>query len=160
MSKGCFLLADLSSLGFGSHHGKVDPNYLNLSRQLGELLSQLRLLEERYANLRREHQLVGKNMIDNHNAVRKRQRAIDDEIVSLKHNFSELKQQFSLMLSELEDAAKANDLKIIERYLDFWQPLDFITREEAEKLIEEAVNKSVNKRMNKRVDNGINDGEI
>ncbi len=133
-------MANLSSLGLG-HHDKPDPHYLNLSRQLGELLSQLRLLEERYANLRREHQLISKNMIDNHQAIRKYQRRLSDDILDLKQKFSDLRSQVNLMLVELRGSARIDELKTVEHYVDLWQPLSFITREEAEKLVKEAFEK-------------------
>ena len=121
------------------HHAKQeDQRYLTLSRKVGDFLSRLRLLEERYANLRREHQTTNQNMIENHQHLTKQQRKLSDTLRDLKRELNDLKEQLGTMQGELADAASAHDLKILEKYLEFWQPLDFITRHEAERLISEA----------------------
>jgi ABC-type transporter Mla subunit MlaD len=122
------------------HHGKQqeDQRYLTLSREVGDFLSRMRLLEERYANLRREHQTTNQNMIENHQHLTKQQRKLSDTLRELKRTLNDLKEQLGTMQGELADAANTHDLKTLEKYLDFWEPLDFITREEAERLIDEA----------------------
>lgn len=114
-----------------------DPASLALSRQVADLLSRLRLLEGRYANLRREHQLTSHNMIEHHQNLAKQQRKLSDQLLELKRNVRDLKEQLDTMTGELADAATHHDLQVLERYLDFWQPMDFLTRNEAEKLIAE-----------------------
>ena len=115
-----------------------DERFLSLSRQVSDLLSRLRLLEERYANLRREHQTTSENMIENHQNLSKQQRKLSEGIIEMKRSLHELQEQLLNMKGELSDAAKIHDLKVLERYLDYWQPLDFITREEAQRIIEDA----------------------
>ncbi|MBD3209718.1 hypothetical protein GF367_04880 [Candidatus Woesearchaeota archaeon] len=122
------------------HHQKQpDPQFLSLSRQVSDLLSRLRLLEERYANLRREHQTTSQNMIENHQNLSKQLRKLNDTVVELKRGLHDVKEQVGTMSGELADAATSHDLKALERYLDLWQPLSFLTRKQAQKLIQEAV---------------------
>lgn len=115
-----------------------DQNYLVLSRNVSDLLGRLRLLEERYTNLRREHQTTGQNMIENHQDLSKKQRRLADNITELKRQLQDLKEQLNTMQAELAEAASANELKVLQRYMDFWEPVNFITREEAEELISQA----------------------
>lgn len=116
-----------------------DPESLALSRQVADLLSRLRLLEGRYANLRREHQLTSHNMIEHHQNLSKQQRKLADQLLDLKRNVRDLKEQLDTMTGQLADAATHHDLRVLERYLDFWQPMDFLTRAEAEKMLAERV---------------------
>ncbi|MBN1275247.1 hypothetical protein JXA12_03065 [Candidatus Woesearchaeota archaeon] len=120
------------------HHQKQDDQFLSLSRQVSDLLSRLRLLEERYANLRREHQTTSQNMIENHQHLSKQQRRLNDSLLELKRGVHDLQEQLGIMQGELVDAARSHDLKVLDRYLDFWKPLSFLTRAEAERLVEEA----------------------
>ena len=119
--------------------GRQDDHFLALSRQVSDLLSRLRLLEERYANLRREHQMTSQNMIENHQAVSKQQRRVSDATVELKRALHDLDEQLATMKGELSEAARSHDLKVLERYMDYWEPLRFVTRREAERIIEEAL---------------------
>jgi len=121
------------------HHDPENERFLTLSRQVSELLSRLRLLEERYANLRREQQTTSQNMIENHQTLAKQQRKLSDDILNLKRTFHDFKDQLDNMKGELADTAKIHDFKVIERYLDYWEPLTFLTHDEAERLINQAL---------------------
>jgi hypothetical protein len=122
---------------------RQDEQALALSRQVGDLLSRLRLLEERYANLRREHQLTSQNMIEHHQALAKQQRKLMDGLLELKRGLHEIDDQIGIMQGELSDTASVHDVKAVERYLDLWQPLDFVSRQEALRMVREAVQEAL-----------------
>ena len=50
---------------------------------------------------------------------------------------AEMADKLSKLSEEVSQAVSKADLNVISKYLDYWQPLDFITRAEAEKLIRE-----------------------
>ncbi len=120
------------------HQSKENEEFLSLSRQISELLSRLRLMEERYANLRREHQTTSQNMIENHQSLTKQERRLGDQLLALKREMSEMNDQIKMMTGELSDTAKAHELKALEKYVDLWQPMDFLTRKQALELIQES----------------------
>ncbi len=127
------------------HQKEPNQQTIALSRQVADMLSRLRLMEERYANLRREHQLTSQNMIENHQGISKQQRRLNDNLTELKKTLQEVREQLDTMQGELATSANIHDVKAIERYLDLWQPLEFITREEAYKLIKDAMGEKVYK---------------
>lgn len=116
---------------------KQDEKVMEVSRKISDLLSRLRLLEERYGNLRREHQTTSQNMIDHHQQLSKQQRKLSDQLLEAKRTIKDLSDQIGMMKGELADSAKSHQVIAIERYVDLWQPLSFITREEAERIIQE-----------------------
>lgn len=138
------------------HQGQRGPDdqTIALSRQVADMLSRLRLMEERYANLRREHQLTSQNMIENHQGLSKQQRKFSDTIVDFKRTLQDLREQLDVMEGELSGAANVHELKTLERYLDLWQPLDFLTRGEADRLIKEAQREKVFKSPDPRREEG------
>jgi hypothetical protein len=144
------------NMNMGQSHQKsqLDEQFVTLSRKVSDLLSRLRVLEERYANLRREHQATGQNMIENHQNLSKQQRKLSENSVALKRNLHELGEQISTMQGELVDVAKSHDLKVLERYLSFWEPSHFITREEAEKIIRETMTDSASRKFYKQASGG------
>ncbi|MBW3011649.1 hypothetical protein KY311_00535, partial [Candidatus Woesearchaeota archaeon] len=59
---------------------------------------------------------------------------LNREIIKLRENVD----GFS---KELGMAAKAEDLKALSKYLDLWEPVEFLTRKQAESMIKEAKRK-------------------
>ena len=43
------------------------------------------------------------------------------------------------IIREIKNFANVDEVKVLKRYLDFWQPINYITKEEAEKLVKEAI---------------------
>lgn len=116
---------------------KQDEQVMEVSRKISDLLSRLRLLEERYGNLRREHQMTSQNMIEHHQQLSKQQRKLSDQLLEAKRTIKELSDQIGIMKGELTDSAKSHQVLALERYIDLWQPLDFITRDQAQRMIAE-----------------------
>lgn len=119
-----------------------NEQFLSLSRQVSDLLSRLRLLEERYANLRREQQTTSQNMIEHHQSLSKQQRRLNDRCTDVKRSLTDMQEQIGNMQGELGDAAKAHELMVVQRYLDFWEPMNFLTVNDAKKIIREALEKN------------------
>jgi DNA repair exonuclease SbcCD ATPase subunit len=98
------------------HQKEPNQQTIALSRQVADMLSRLRLMEERYANLRREHQLTSQNMIENHQGIAKQQRRLNDSLVELKRTLQDVKEQLDTMQGELTSAANVYDVKTVEGY--------------------------------------------
>ena len=45
------------------------------------------------------------------------------------------------LLKEIQQLARTEDVKVIERYLHLWDPLKFVTRDELEDLVREVLEK-------------------
>lgn len=106
---------------------------LKLTESVSNLEARLKILEDRYANLRKKTQLTDQNMIDSEKELWDELRSTNDDLIELKKKVNELLHKISQMNEELEGAAKKYDLKVIEKYLDLWQPMNFLTREEFER---------------------------
>ena len=66
-------------------------------------------------------------------------RAKGDEALFGGKTTDEMKQKFDLIGSELSDTAKRQDVIVLEKYINLWEPLNFVTRNEVEKLINSIV---------------------
>lgn len=124
---------------------KSSEEELALSRNISELLERLRLIEERYNSLRREHESLTENNIRHHQELSKQLRRTNENIVGIKQTLKEMGDRVEAMISELNNAAKVHEVKVLERYLDFWDSLQFISRSEAERIIDEVLKKKVYK---------------
>lgn len=106
-----------------------------VSRSLAEIASSIRILEDRYLNLRRKSQLTDQAIIELQKDYYKEKKHLNQELLESKIQLQELTDELKIMQGELKDTVKQKDLKVINTYLDFWEPLQFVTRKEIEKLI-------------------------
>jgi hypothetical protein len=127
-----------------------DKNAPSESTQIAGMLSdldrRLRILEERYGNLRKKIQLTDQNLIESERSFGKELREFGSDALDLKRNISDFDEKVVIFGGEMDNIAQKTDLKIIEKYLAMWSPGMFVTRRELKeylkskniKLIEES----------------------
>lgn len=103
---------------------------------LSEIASGMRILEDRYYNLRKKAQLTDQALIETQRKFSKEKRLLADELVETRMKLHDLIEDIKLMKGELQQAAKQNDIKVIQKYLDMWEPMQFVTRKEVEDILE------------------------
>ncbi|RME31272.1 hypothetical protein D6789_03270 [Candidatus Woesearchaeota archaeon] len=118
-----------------SHHG---PSLKELQEAVTSVASRLSVLEGWVANLRRKTQVTEQGLIAYENETRADIKAFLQHLTELAHNVDEVKEQLDAIAGELSTVVKRPEFAVLERYMDFWQPLDFVTRSEAQRLIDEA----------------------
>lgn len=105
-----------------------------LQDSIRDMGARLRILEDRYANLRKKTQLTDQSLLDSQKALSRDLRALNDEFLDVKRGIADLTDKIGLLAGELSAAAKKADLLAVERYLDFWEPMDFVTHARRETL--------------------------
>jgi hypothetical protein len=48
-----------------------------------------------------------------------------------------MKSKILMILKELQSGAKKEDIKVLQKYVDMWEPLNFVTRNEINEIIDE-----------------------
>ena len=104
--------------------------YAQIAGIISDLDRRLRVLEERYGNLRKKIQLTDQNSIDAERSFGKELRSFNDEILELKRNIADFGDKILEFDSEMENTAQKTDLKVVEKYLALWSPGMFVTRKE------------------------------
>ncbi len=95
----------------------------------------LRILEDRYITIRKKTQLTDQNMLDVNKHFSTEVRAINDDIDGLKVLMKEMNEKLDQLISETSNLAQRHELITLSKYVDFWKPLNFITREELDREI-------------------------
>ena len=124
---------------FGSKIPKQDPVMSGLNEQLNQSLRTLRMLEERYSTLRKKMQLSEQNMIEDTNKVFTQIKLIVSDINELKMKISDIKQKLDIFEKEIDEMATRQDVMVLQRYMDMWEPMQFLTEKDAIKLIKDAL---------------------
>jgi len=112
-----------------------NPNVQNgESAQLAGIISDLdrriRMLEERYGNLRKKLQLTDQNLIESERSFGKELRTFSADILELKRSITDFDEKVTIFGSEMENVAQKTDLKVLEKYLAMWNPQMYVTRTE------------------------------
>lgn len=100
-----------------------------------ELLRLLRTMEERFTNINRKLDVVESNFIAQQKKANKDFLLAESDLVEMKKELSSFSYKLTLLGKELSLCAKKSDLDTLRKYVEYWQPLDFIRREEAERFI-------------------------
>lgn len=95
----------------------------------------LRMLETNNALLRERVMLLAQNLVDSHRSQHQQTRSLEEQIKELKASTSELKLTLNHLIQELNQLAKKDQVKIIEKYLNLWSPINFVTQKELEAAI-------------------------
>jgi len=125
---------------FGQH--KEEKKTENpISEELEGTISRLRMLEERYSNVQAELRVTEENMIHRNRKVKEEVKTFTSEINELKKEIGEIKEKVLEILHEIEKAAKKADFEVLRKYVEMWEPMNFVTHNEVQEIIDEKLRK-------------------
>ncbi len=95
----------------------------------------LKILEDRYLTIRKKTQLTDQNMLEASRKFNTEIKALNTEIEKLKLKLVDLTEKTDQMISEIKNFAKREELITLNNYIDFWQPMNFITKKELDDIL-------------------------
>ena len=108
----------------------------NANDVISDINSKLRSLESKNSLLSEHLLTVNQNSIEEYKRLGKEISILNSEIKKLKEELYTIKQALNGFLRETDFFAKKNDIKVLEKYINLWNPLEFVTEEDVEKIIE------------------------
>ena len=121
------------------------PQPSKTGADLNEIMRRLRILEERYSNLRKKNQLSDQNMLEDSKRIFDQIAAIQSIISELKKDVNEVNSKMRILDEEVNSSVQKRELSVLNKYLEFWEPLNFVKRDEAKRIIEDTMNEIKNK---------------
>lgn len=118
---------------------KKEDNF-NVSEVLEQTITlsrRIKLLEERMTDIGRRIELTDSNLLNERQRATKEFRAFDSELIEIKRDINEINIKLDLIITELKGCASKDELNALKKYVDMWEPISFIRREEAERIIDE-----------------------
>lgn len=103
---------------------------------ISDLQRRLRVLEERYTTLRRKGQLIDENFLDTERELRAKVKKLDQEHTDVRRMIVDLDDKLDRFLEQVKKAAPREDVLVLKKYLDMWDPVKYLTRQEATRLLE------------------------
>jgi hypothetical protein len=112
---------------------------IQLMDQANVAMRRLRMLEERNSTIQRKNQLTDENMLANQKKVATEIKSINLELGEVKEEVKKLKDTLLLVIQELKECAKKNDIEVLEKYLRLWEPVKFVTQNQVERIVKELI---------------------
>ena len=85
--------------------------------------------------------LIDYNSIENFKKIFEEIRDLKKENMPIKENIEEISETNKKIISQLKKVALKDEILKIEKYIDFWQPLEFVTKEKLKESQEELFHK-------------------
>jgi hypothetical protein len=105
-------------------------DFAQLSSMISDLDRRLRILEERYGNLRKKLQITDESVLDSERTFNKELHSMNDDTMTVKKQVHEFSEKLNMFGMELENVAQKKDLKVIEKYMLMWSPTNYVSRKE------------------------------
>jgi hypothetical protein len=106
--------------------------------QLTGIATRLKLAEERYANLSKRNHITEESLLSFEREMKSELRVLTRQVVDLRKRITEMDAKLDAMAGEVGSVVQKHEFITVARYLDLWQPMQFLTREEAKRLIDDA----------------------
>ncbi|MEM2954629.1 MAG: hypothetical protein QW625_01595 [Candidatus Nanoarchaeia archaeon] len=110
-----------------------------IAEELSNYGSRIRLVEQRIEGLRAHLQLIDNTVLEKHKTVISEIRDIQDNLRAIRAELDSQKELIERLAKRMEVLASAEEVKILQRYVELWQPLQFVTRSEVKALIQNAL---------------------
>ena len=70
---------------------------------------------------------------------------MNEDVKEIKTDIFQLKETVRHLVAEIEMLARKEDMRVLEKYISFWNPLKFVTEKEVQRIIEREVKESGNR---------------
>lgn len=133
-------MADIGGAFFGKHEETSVLPVADLSNQINNLSRRLKMLEERHTTLRNTTQLTDQNVLEFSKEINRNLKTTHAELLELRKDFNDLREKVKMIVKELKDTAKSDDMKLLERYINLWEPVNFVTKNDVDRIVEDKFN--------------------
>jgi hypothetical protein len=111
----------------------------DLAGELNNISRRLMVIEERYTNLRKKTQVTDQNMLNSNKKVMAEVQTSHEQMDELKKQIDDIIDKMKIMVRELKECAKRQEVDVLQKYINIWQPMNFVTRDSANKMIKDQV---------------------
>lgn len=93
-------------------------------------------LESKVNNLVREVDLIKNDLLKKQNDFKKDLKNLNDEVLELQHQEAKTSEKMDLIIQEIKKTAGIEEVMTIKKYLELWNPMNFVTQRDLERAID------------------------
>ena len=138
-SSGGGLFSSSSKPKPGDAQAEASKNVSSLTNSVNDLNRRLRVLEERYNNLQKKTQITEENMLSSFKKANSTITTFHDDINEFKKKIKLNDERTELIIKELKLTAKKEDFIVLNRYLELWDPVKFVTQSEIDRIVDQKI---------------------
>lgn len=105
--------------------------------RLNSLSARMKVLESRHSDLRKMFEFLETNFISHKRKVAEDLKEADNEVYLLKRSVKQLQDVILVIKNELSLKGDKEDVEVIKKYTEFWNPVKFVTTDQVEEMIKE-----------------------
>lgn len=94
-------------------------------------------VESKLNNLRREFDILKEDSAKKYDKIGKETKAISGELVELKREGEKINGKIDLIIKELKLTAGKEEVMVLKKYVDLWNPMNFVTQRDIERIMEQ-----------------------
>ena len=117
----------------------------DISGEVNSLGRRIRVLEERYTNLRTKSSVTEQNMLSRNKSIVTETKTINSDVHDIKVEIAEIKDTLVMLMKELQNLAKKDEVMVLQKYINLWDPTKFVTQNEVEDIVKEIIEKDKDK---------------
>jgi hypothetical protein len=122
----------------------------NANDQISNITRRLKLLEERLIALKSKSTMLEENEMAEKKVVEKQIKDLSTQIKDVKMSVSQVRDDVLLIIKELQTLAKKDKVDMLEKYIEIWSPINYVSQNEVQKLVRDTVEDAL-KDMNLKV---------
>ena len=119
-----------------SHEG---PSVAYISDEMMNLSTRLKVLEERTSNMKKKDQIIEQNMLSHRKKDSEEIEILKEEIDEMRRTITEIENKIIMLIKELRLSAKKEDVTVLKRYFELWEPVNFVTQNQVENIVKEII---------------------
>lgn len=104
--------------------------------------ARVKILEGRYNDLSRRAQFSEKSLLEERSRFLKEIKVVNEEILDLKRRVEDLNSKMEIVISELKNCTRKDEIDTLSKYIDLWEPVNFVTRKEVEQIVKEVLERA------------------
>jgi hypothetical protein len=127
----------------GEKKGQNDISAEEILGGIRDLSRRIRVIEERYGNIRKSIQVNEQNVLADSRKNSTEIKNISGDILEVKKSIRDIGEELGQIIKELKTSVKKEEVKVLERYINLWQPMNYVTYAEMEKKIKSIVKEEI-----------------
>lgn len=112
----------------------------DLAFVLNDLNVRIRVLENKYSLFGERLLIINQNMIEEYKKLIRNIKTAEEDIKDVKKDLFNVKEIVSGMTKELTLFARKDSLQVLEKYINLWNPMNFVTEKDVINLIRRSEN--------------------
>ncbi len=112
----------------------------DLAFVLNDLNARIRVLENKYSLFGERLLIVNQNMIEEYKKLLRNLKTVEDDLKEIKKDLFNVKEIVSGLTKEMGFFARKDNLQVLEKYINLWNPMNFVTEKDVINLIKRSEN--------------------